>query len=57
MHNAGSDTYVSHAVNFLSTIALIGIGCDKGLTQLSGSTSGVFKSEGTCNYFGSSVQL
>lgn len=42
---------------FLSTIALIGIGCDKGLTQLSGSTSSVFESEGTCNYFGSSVQL
>ena len=56
MHNAGSDAYISHAVNFLSMIALIGMGCDEGLTQLRGSASDVFESEGTCNYFGRSLQ-
>lgn len=56
MDKAGSDAYISYAVNFLDVIALIGMGCDEGLIQLSGSTSDVFESEGTCNDFGRSLQ-
>lgn len=31
--------------------------CDEGLTQLKGSTSDVFESEGTCNHFGRSLEV
>lgn len=57
MCNVGSDAYICHVVDFLSTIAFMEMECDKGLTQLRGSTRNMFESEDIFNYFGTSLRL